>query len=298
MSLKQIGQQLLQSVQGLEQEKLAQWTGMALMIVIAFSAASTTWNLVSVFQPPVYTPSPVAGSTPSIISPQTPKQSSLSQLHLFGSAQSASQGPIDAPETRLNLVLNGVIASDSKLIARAFIGTAGGNEKSYRLDEAVPGGAVLKEIYDDRVILQRNGRFETLRMPKKVSSIVMQADEPVSTEPASGKDLIRPDVTREEVLQYKNKLLTSPNDLAGAIRQRPVRRNGKIIGYRLFPGSEKDAFNRLGLKPGDIVTGVNGMPLSDPSSAMALYGQLPTMQELNIEVERQGQTMSLTLPWQ
>lgn len=277
------------------QERLAQWASMGLLLAVSYTASVTTWNLVSVFQTPeaVAIP-PVASVQP--VSSQT-SAAPISAMHLFGSsAQAPSGGPIDAPETRLNLTLNGVIASTDKRIARAFIATAGDTEKSYIIDATLPGGAVLKEIYPDRVILLRSGRYETLRMPKKVDSIIL--DDNVDIKPVTSPvNTIQPNVTREEVLQYKQKLLTAPNELAGAVRQRPVRRDGKIIGYRVFPGSEKEVFNRLGLKPGDIVTGINGMPLSDPASAMALYGQLPQMSELNIEVQRQGQSMSLVLPW-
>ena len=293
--MQRYAQQLLQTLQGLDQEKLAQWASMGLLVVVSYAASVTTWNLVSVLKTPeAVTPPPMVA--PRSAQPQ-PTQATLSAMHLFGSSEQApSSGAIDAPETRLNLTLNGVIASTDKRIARAFIATAGSTEKSYSIDATLPGGAVLKEIHPDRVILLRSGRYETLRMPKKVDSIVVEDEHPAAAA-SSTANRIQPKVTRDEVLQYKQKLLTAPNELAGAIRQRPVRRDGKIIGYRLFPGSDKDVFNRLGLKPGDIVTGVNGMPLSDPASAMALYGQLPQMSELNIEVQRAGQSMSLVLPW-
>lgn len=288
-------QHILQAVQGLDQEKLAQWATLGLLIGVSYTASVTTWKLVSVFQSPQVVSVP-ASAAPNSARPQATPSASIAALHLFGSTdQAPSGGAIDAPETRLNLSLNGVIASSDKRVARAFIAAGGGAEKSYRLDASLPGGAILKEIHPDRVILLRGGQFETLRMPKKVDSIVFEAPQPAETK--SALNSIQPQVTREEVLQYKQKLLTAPKELAGAIRQRPVRRDGKIIGYRLFPGSDKETFKRLGLKPGDIITGVNGMPLSDPASAMALYGQLPQMSELNIELQRGGQDMTLALPW-
>jgi general secretion pathway protein C len=294
--MQQYVQQLIQIVQGLDQEKLARWAAMGLVIGVSYTASVTTWKLVSVFQSPeAVTLPPMAA--PRHIPNQSARSSSLSNLHLFGNTEQApASGAIDAPETRLNLSLNGVIASSDKRVARAFISAGSGTEKSYRLEASLPGGAILKEIHADRVILLRSGRYETLRMPKKLNSIVIEEDHPAPASNAPA-NRIQPKVSREEVLQYKQKLLTAPKELAGAIRQRPVRRNGKIIGYRLFPGSDKDAFKRLGLRPGDIITGVNGMPLSDPASAMALYGQLPQMSELNIELQRGGQNMSLTLPW-
>lgn len=282
------------ALRGLEQEQLAHWATMALVVGIAYSASVTTWHLVSVFHHPAPVSLPASVST--VRTPiQMAEGDSLANLHLFGDAQQPVGQAVDAPDTRLNLTLNGVIASSDERIARAFIATVGGSEKGYRLGAGLPGGAILKEIHPDRVILLRGGQYETLRMPKKTDSIVLSDDAPAAAKPTEPR--ITAKVSREEVLQYKQKLLTAPKELAGAIRQRPVRRNGKIVGYRVFPGKDREAFKRLGLKPGDIITQVNGMPLGDPASAMAIYGQLPQMSELNIQVQRGGQDMSLVLPW-
>lgn len=288
-------QQLLHYIQAIEQDKLAQWSGVGLLVLASYSAAVTTWETVSLLRGPVESPLVVA----------IPQQKSRQTLHqppsaggLFGTAGNGESGTrTSAPDTNLNLSLSGVIAADDPAIALAFIRVAGGAEKSYFINEQVSGGAIVKEIYQDRVILSRNGRFETLRMPQKFSGIVLE-DE-TSQKPLSGKqsNIIQPAVSTEEIQKYKQKLLSAPNELAGLIRQRPVRRNGKVAGYRLFPGSDRELFNRLGLKPGDIITAVNDLPLNDPTSAMALYGQLPSMSQLNIKLERGGQPMDLALPW-
>ena len=96
----------------------------------------------------------------------------VASYHLFGRADVvANTGvPTVAPETKLNLVLRGVIASDKPEDAVAIIATRGGSEKGYSLDARLPGGAELKEIYTDRVILQHRGRLETLTLHRKLLS--------------------------------------------------------------------------------------------------------------------------------
>lgn len=287
-------QQILQYIQAIEQDKLAQWSGIGLLVLLSYSAAVTTWEVVSLLRGPdeaVVTTAVTPAKSSSQISRQPPAAGSL-----FGTAGREEASGTSAPDTNLNLSLTGVIAADDPAIALAFIRVAGGQEKSYAINEQVAGGAVVKEIHHDRVILSRNGRFETLRMPQKFSGITME--EETSPPPSTKSNTIRPAVTMAEVQKYKQKLLTAPNELTGLIRQRPVRRGGKIAGYRLFPGSDRELFNRLGLKPGDIITAVNDLPLTDPASAMELYGQLPTMGQLNIKLERAGQSIDLALPWQ
>ena len=39
--------------------------------------------------------------------------------------------------------------------------------------------------------------------------------------------------------------------------------DGKLRGMRVYPGTNAQAFNRLGLRPGDLVTAINGTTLDD-----------------------------------
>ena len=90
--------------------------------------------------------------------------------HLFGEAGAEPLEPqgnvIDAPETRLNLKLRGTIAAGDEKYAHAIIGDGKGEDGVYFIKDSVPGGAVLHEIYPDRVILNRAGALETLRLPR------------------------------------------------------------------------------------------------------------------------------------
>lgn len=94
----------------------------------------------------------------------------VANIHLFGNAQSiaVASGPTVAPETKLNLILSGVIASPQQADAIAIISAGpSATEKSYGIDDSLPGGAKLKEIYGDRVIIEYRGRVETLTLHRK-----------------------------------------------------------------------------------------------------------------------------------
>jgi len=47
--------------------------------------------------------------------------------------------------------------------------------------------------------------------------------------------------------------------------------DGRIQGYRVFPKADRDLFRSLGLRPGDLVTEIDGQPLNDPAVAFALF---------------------------
>lgn len=113
---------------------------------------------------PVSAASVTAGPSAQILAKQ------VANWHLFGRAQSmaVTSGPTVAPETKLNLVLSGVIALPKQEDAVAII-AAGPRaaEKSYGVGDSLPGGASLKEIYGDRVIIEHRGRVETLTLHRK-----------------------------------------------------------------------------------------------------------------------------------
>ncbi len=114
-------------------------------------------------------------STENSVSKSIPSVSQIAGFHLFGDAKvtgTKSLTPTVAPETRLKLTLFGVVAARDNASsnvddARAIIAGPDGKAKSIPVGGQVPGGAQLKEIYADRVILMRNGAFETLKLPKE-----------------------------------------------------------------------------------------------------------------------------------
>ncbi|GMR08941.1 MAG: hypothetical protein BMS9Abin26_1952 [Gammaproteobacteria bacterium] len=101
--------------------------------------------------------------------------SQIAGFHLFGNSKVTGTKlvtPTVAPETRLKLTLFGVVAAKDNATgnagdARAIIAGPDGKAKSIPVGGQIPGGAQLKEIYADRVILMRNGAFETLKLPKE-----------------------------------------------------------------------------------------------------------------------------------
>ena len=90
----------------------------------------------------------------------------ISSYKLFGDALApATKAPLEKeqlPVTNLRLTLTGVLAGKNNIQAGALIEGPDRQTRSYRIDEEVPGGAILKQVYPDRVVLERSGRLENL----------------------------------------------------------------------------------------------------------------------------------------
>jgi general secretion pathway protein C len=87
----------------------------------------------------------------------------------------------------------------------------------------------------------------------------------------------------------------NPTRITDVIRPQPVFKDGQQQGYRVYPGRERQQFAKLGLRPGDLITQINGMSLEDPARGMEIFRGLSDATQVSVTVERGGQTEILTL---
>jgi membrane-associated protease RseP (regulator of RpoE activity) len=69
----------------------------------------------------------------------------------------------------------------------------------------------------------------------------------------------------------------------------------KLRGFRVYPGRNRTAFASLGLRPGDLVTAINGTPLDDPQRGQEIFNTIQSSATAAVTVERGGQNVDLTL---
>lgn len=275
-----------------------------LVVLIAWTASDLTWSILS----PRDTTVPAVEATSSRSAAAGERQSTsvddLAALHLFGQAepgQVARAAPIDAPETRLNLKLRGVFATAEPREALAIIGEPQGKEKPYRVGDALPGGAELHQIYADRVILDRGGQLETLKLQRsrlpegaRQSAGGRQSGSAPAPLPADGQGVSGEASARLQAL--RERYAGNPDELWNEVRITPVMGDGGVRGYTL-QHQDRELMNALGLQPDDVITEVNGMPLSDPSAMYEVMNTLSSAQSLTLAIERNGapQTVQVSL---
>lgn len=273
-----------------------QWLSLVLVVLIGQAAAEMTWLF---FAPGEIQTAGAGRPMPAVMTTTNQARlNSVVNLHLFGEASIEAtpvvDAPIDAPKTNLKLVLRGVFSHSDQDKAMAIIADAAGKEKLYRKGGQVPGGATVHTIYPDRVILERNGQFETLFLPRDElpsNSLVMAPQR-------SGRGfggVKERSVTAPEKLRKMRKMIkTDPQKLWQQVRIEPVLENGKIKGYRLF---HKDAqlMRALGIKKSDVITQVNGMSLDDPAALYELMNEFDTATDIRLTVERNGGTEVLVV---
>ncbi|MCF6235807.1 MAG: type II secretion system protein GspC [Gammaproteobacteria bacterium] len=268
-----------------------------LVLLLAYNLAELTWRMLA--------PAPDRESAPSIVKEATANQikpdsfaRTIAGLNLFGYVDASTPPTPVVRETRLNLVLRGVMATHGKN-ARAIIYSPSGSDRGenpYSINAKLPGGATLKEIHSDYIVLLHNGRHETLRLPKKVvatGSTGHNIANSSSNRPSSGPSTAS--TNTQKIREYRDALIDDPVSLIGIIRSAPYREDGKLIGYRVQTGRDKDALNNLGLLPGDIVTSVNGVAMGNSTKLMKLLKQISKAEEVSAEVIRDGSPTTVSI---
>jgi general secretion pathway protein C len=269
-------------------QRLALIAKIILIIALAYTAAQITWQFVAPASD--YTDAGIQASSSSASRGGRNTLDSVAELHLFGEAapEIAPVEEIKAPETRLRLVLNGVFASDHPATSMAIIAETGKKDETYFKGDKLPGNAKLHEIYADRVILNRAGKLETLSLKRPE----------VDIESISGQ--VEPQAEQTErprtVSQVKEQFSTNPIQVLKDTSIRPVNdpETGKLLGYTL---SYIDArlTGSVGLKPDDIITAVNGIPVTNQKEMLSLMQKAGSMTSVNVSVLRNGNPQSLTI---
>ncbi|MBI5461596.1 MAG: type II secretion system protein GspC [Gammaproteobacteria bacterium] len=293
--------QVIDWLQGPRAEQTARAVALLLGVWLLYRMATLVWQIVPA---PALPEGPVAPVNATSTAPARPRLdvAEVVNWHLFGNAAApapgttgGATGPIDAPETRLNLVLRGVLSSDNPKEAHAIIAEPNGTENFFRVGAALPGGAELKEIYADRIILMRAGRPETLRLPRE--AVEGAGGDTVPDGMPTGSRGIGPTRDPSALLgEYRDQMAQNPQALLDLARAIPAPApGGGIAGFRLFPGNKPALFAQLGLQPGDLVKEVNGLVLDNPMRGPELMQRLRESNQLDLRIERAGQEMNLSV---
>ncbi|MGC4028060.1 MAG: type II secretion system protein GspC [Steroidobacteraceae bacterium] len=206
---------------------------------------------------------------------------SILRANLFGKAASPAVDGANAPITNLALVLTGVVAATKPENGFAVLGPSATATRLYAVGSVLPGGATLRSVYADRVLLDRGGAVEALMLPKRNTAGVAPPPPPAANNNAL-----------ERVQQL---VRDHPGIIGEIIRPQAVMADGKQRGYRVYPGPNQQAFNRLGLRPGDLVTAINGTTLDDPNRGGEVFSTLASVAEARITVVRNGSSQDLAL---
>jgi len=212
----------------------------------------------------------------------------LVNSHLFGNAvvQNTNGDGANAPPSSMPLVLAGLLATDDPKEGMAIIGESAAAAKVVAVGQQVPGGATLHSVYNDRAVIDRNGTLESVLLPRRTAGTMSGPPPPVAS--------VAPQ--NDAAVERMRRLVSDdPNIIGQVMRPQPVFAGGKMRGFRVYPGANRQAFARIGLRAGDLVTAINGTPLDDKDRAQEIFGTLNSSTDARVTVTRNGRQQELVL---
>ena len=237
----------------------------------------------------------------------------LSNLSLFGRVErrNATPIPVDAPETKLDLKLQGIFTADEPENSAAIIKQ---KDKSdlYQIGDRISGNAVLTAVNSDHILIRRGTRLEKLMFNPEFKGI-----PPVtSNNPRTTVNRENPNLSRQRLLDRRNEQVSqsSPGSLIrqyaethrelinqdpasalSSLGMTPVEED-EARGYQLDSSNSNPLLQQTGLQPGDVILSVNGKPVGVAMNDSALVEQALEEKVVRVEVQRDSRKFFLTVP--
>ncbi len=269
-------------------DKAAKIINLILLSLLAWSLGKIAWGLFE--KPSIASPITVSSHLPSKKEVLDYNLSDVLKFHLFGSyAKKEDIKPRqpnlnNLPLSKMNLKLVGVVASTIEERSTAIISHKNA-QGVYGINDNIKGTRVnLRYILSDRVILDNNGRDETLMLDGV--DFVQLSNNTVSNQQPNQTVSVEHD---SDLSQIRQEIIKSPQSLLKYITLVQEKNDDEILGYLLGAGKDKRLFESAGLQQGDIAVEINNVNLTDPAQMNLIWSNLKNASEISLSVLRGGQ---------
>lgn len=201
--------------------------------------------------------------------------------------RTGGQGPASATVTALGLTLFGVNINEATGGGSAIIAGEDGVQSSYAVGDEIVPGVKLAGVAFDHVLLDRGGARESLFLDQSGSADTATPVTPLpAPTPEVGSAPANPTAATGEL---------SPAALKSGVGFVPRSENGRVTGVVVQPQGDGATFRAAGLRPGDVIRGINGRPIGSAGDAAALANQFAPGARLSLEVERGAEVVPIAI---
>jgi len=191
--------------------------------------------------------------------------------------------------TELKLKLLGTVAGDQKHAYAVILDQKKRQQNLYRVGDPIQT-AIVDEIRRGSVILKVDNGKEILTMDDDPGMALSRNDRSNSHQPqAEQSSPEKITLARQDLHQSMRNI----NQLMSQIRIRPHFNRGRPDGLSVNNIKRQSIFNKMGLRNGDIIQGVNGKKIKTVDDVMSLYQQLNSVSDVDLEIKRRGKPMTM-----
>ncbi len=229
--------------------------------------------------------------------------------------QDNAPAPIVAEDLHLKLLGTSILSRSKPY---AIVEDQSGNESLYQVGEDIPEAGRLVSVEVNRAIIDRGGRRVAIDIPSSeipeaapsrlgvpiaiprgipafMQPRAVRRHPPAAADDDSGDDdssklelkKLGPgkfEASRAEVANT----MQNPAQLFSQMRALPHFINGKTDGFSISNVAAGSVFEQLGLKDGDLLTEIDGQPVTNPMQAMGLMQAVQTASAIDLTINRGG----------
>lgn len=228
--------------------------------------------------------------------------------------QNNAPAPVVAEDLHLKLLGTSLL---SKSKPYAIIEDQTGNQSLYQVGEDIPDAGRLVSVETTRAIIDRGGHRVAIEIPQTempevapsrlgVPGILPRGlpalmrhgairrrgganDDDDSDDDSSKLELKKLGPGRFEASRAQvASTMQNPAQLFSQMRALPHFVNGKTDGFSISNVAPGSVFEQLGLQDGDMVTEIDGQPVTNPMQAMGLMQAVQTASSIDLTVQRGG----------
>ncbi|USE38815.1 type II secretion system protein N [Endozoicomonas sp. SCSIO W0465] len=181
-----------------------------ILIILSVMLLSTSFQAFNFYQLVNSESSKDSDKNKTIVSNKTMtiKPEDFELIFGFSDNQEIIQNNDEIPITKMNLILRGALSGiENKKYASAIIQISN-QDQLYEIGDALPGGAILNQVYSDHIVIKRGKQLERLYFPETArdSRAVQEfrpvaEDIPESTERRPGNHDYPDDMSLEQRMQ-------------------------------------------------------------------------------------------------
>ncbi len=212
----------------------------------------------------------------------------ISERNLFGSDSTATaEVQINVEElepTKLDLELIGTVSGTGDFDYAVIEEKKKRKQDLFKVGDTVADATIIK-ILKGKVILRISGKDEVLLMKETYAG----QSKPTEGGVANGQPGRSIQVSKADIDQSFQNM----NDMLSQVRVRPYFSGGKPDGFMVSRIKQGSLFEKMGLKNGDVIRGVNGDPLQSADKMLDLYSTMKSGSEVTLNIKRRGKEEEL-----
>lgn len=196
----------------------------------------------------------------------------------------------DAPA---DLALAGVVVGATPDRSTAIL-TSGGKTRVVGVGDRAFGGRLVS-VAAGAVALDFDGRRVDLRLQAAPAELPGDPVRPARAAPPPGSPPEDPETPARDMsrVEVQRRLGEEIPRILAETAVAPVLEEGRVVGVQVTRIAEGSLLTDAGLRPGDVITRINGTDIDGMATLIGLWPRLQSASELRATVVRAGQPVSL-----